>query len=89
MIIRESIYWLIKPWNGKNYSRVYDIAMLAAIALGMMFVGAMGKSAVSPDHFGIVERFSVFAAVGFEAVLGIYLFRGFPKKESDMKAPAA
>ena len=66
-----------------------SIGIWAAIALGMMFVGAMGKSAVSPDHFGIVERFSVFAAVGFEAVLGIYLFRGFPKKESEMKVLAA
>lgn len=36
MIIRESIYWLIKPWNGKKYSRVYDIAMLAAIAMGII-----------------------------------------------------
>ena len=28
-------------------------------------------------YFGIVERFSVFAAVGFNAVLGWYLFEGF------------
>ena len=26
---------------------------------------------------GVVERFSVFAAVGFNAVLGLYLFGGF------------
>lgn len=50
------------------------IGIWASIALAMMFVGAIGKSAVSPDYFGIVERFSVFAAVGFNAVLGAYLF---------------
>lgn len=50
------------------------IGIWASIALAMMFVGAIGKSAVSPDYFGIVERFSVFAAVGFNAVLGVYLF---------------
>ena len=32
---------------------------------------------VPPQYFGIVERFSVFVAVGFNAVLGWYLFNGF------------
>ena len=53
------------------------IGIWASIALAMMFVGAIGKSAVSPDYFGIVERFSVFAAVGFNAVLGVYLLKGY------------
>ena len=59
----------------KNGNRAIGIA--AAIALTMMFVGAIGQKAVPPEYFGIVERFSVFAAVGFNAVLGIFLFRGF------------
>ncbi len=46
----------------------------------MMFIGAVGSKAVPPEYFGIVERFSVFAAVGFTAVLGIYLFRGFQER---------
>ena len=37
-------------------------------------VGAVGQQAVPPAYFGAVERFSVFAAVGFNAVLGVYLF---------------
>ena len=53
------------------------IGIWASVALAMMLVGAIGKSAVSPDYFGIVERFSVFAAVGFNAVLGVYLLNGF------------
>ena len=55
----------------------------ATVALLMMFAGAAGKSAVPPEHFGIVERFSVFAAVGFNAVLGVYLFNGFGQNSDD------
>ncbi len=58
--------------------RSYGIC--AAIALGMMLVGAMGMKIVPPDYFGIVERFSVFAATGFNAALGIHLFCMKPKK---------
>lgn len=49
--------------------------MFAAIALFMMMVGAMGMNIVPKDYFGIVERFSVFAATGYNAVLGIKLYR--------------
>ena len=61
--------------------RMRGIAVLAGIALAMMFIGAIGTKAVPPEYFGIVERFSVFAAVGFNAVLGICLFRGFGTSE--------
>ena len=46
----------------------------AAIALSMMLVGALGMKLVPADYFGVVERFSVFAATGFNAALGIHLF---------------
>ena len=46
----------------------------AGVALGMMLVGAMGMKIVPAEYFGIVERFSVFAATGFNAALGIHLF---------------
>ena len=59
---------------------IRGIGIWAAIALLMMMVGAIGQKAFPPQYFGIVERFSVFAAVGFTAVCGIYLFRGFPEK---------
>ena len=48
----------------------------AAVALGMMLVGAVGMKLVPAEYFGVVERFSVFAATGFNAALGIHLFRG-------------
>ena len=57
--------------------RTRSVAIWAAVALAMMMAGSIGTSAVPPEYFGVVERFSVFAAVGFGAVLGLYLFRGF------------
>lgn len=59
---------------------IRGIGIWAAAALIMMMIGAIGQGAVPPQYFGIVERFSVFAAVGFNAVLGIYLFRIFAGK---------
>ena len=56
------------------------IAIAATVALAMMFIGAIGTKAVPKDYFGIVERFSVFAAVGFTGFLGMCLFRGFKEK---------
>ena len=46
----------------------------AAVALGMMLVGAVGMKLVPAAYFGVVERFSVFAATGFNAALGVHLF---------------
>ena len=58
----------IKSKNCRSYG------MCAGIALGMMLVGAIGMKLVPDDYFGVVERFSVFAVTGFNAVLGIHLF---------------
>ena len=66
---------LIIIGGGKDkQNRSYGV--WAAIALSMMMVGAIGTAAVPAAYFGVVERFNVFAAVGFNAVLGIKLFRG-------------
>jgi hypothetical protein len=46
----------------------------------MMLVGAMGMKIVPAEYFGVVERFSVFAATGFNAALGIHLFCMKPKE---------
>lgn len=53
-----------------------SLAAWAALALGLMLAGAVGVNVVPSDYFGIPERFSVFAAAGFQAVLGIHLFQG-------------
>lgn len=65
---------------GFKKTGISSIAIWSCIALAMMFIGAIGQGIVSTNYFGVVERFSVFAAVGFNAVLGIYLLLGFQKK---------
>ena len=50
------------------------VGICAAVALLMMLVGAVGMKAVPAAYFGVVERCSVFAATGFNAALGIWLF---------------
>ena len=62
---------------GFRQGGIRGLGVWAAIALAMMMVGAIGQGAVPPQYFGIVERFSVFAAVGFNAVSGVFLFNGF------------
>ena len=54
----------------------------AAVALAMMLVGALGMKIVPSAYFGVVERFSVFAATGFNAALGIHLFCMNPDNKS-------
>ena len=54
----------------------------AAVALGMMLVGAVGMKLVPAAYFGVVERFSVFAATGFNAALGVHLFCTRPETET-------
>ena len=63
--------------NGFRDRRVKSIGVWTGTALLMMMAGSIGTGIVPPEYFGIAERFSVFAAVGFNAVLGWYLFQGF------------
>ncbi len=71
----SSLICLIIAGSRKN--GIKGVAILAAVAFVMMLIGSAGTGIVPPAYFGIVERFSVFAAVGFNAVLGWYLFEGF------------
>lgn len=80
-VVMLSIASLIVIMVGGYRDRRYRyLAIGATVALGMMFIGAIGTKAVPKDYFGIVERFSVFAAVGFTGFLGMCLFRGFREK---------
>ena len=71
---------IIAGCKDKNVRR---IGIWAAIALAMMFMGPIGMGAFPPQYFGIFERFSTIAAVGFSAVLGVYLFAGFKNAQAD------
>ena len=63
--------------NAFRDKRAKGIGVWAGIALLMMMAGSVGTGIVPAEYFGVAERFSVFAAVGFNAVLGRHLFNGF------------
>ena len=69
-----SLIMIIAAGSKDRSCRSY--AVCAGIALGMMLVGALGMKLVPAQYFGVVERFSVFTATGFDAALGIHLFCG-------------
>lgn len=72
---------------GAKDKRLRNIGTIAAVALGMMFIGAIGTAAIKngalpQSCFGIVERFSLFSATGFNAIMGFFLFGGFKKSSA-------
>lgn len=69
--IASLVLIIIAGFKNKQY-KSYSIC--AIVALSMMLVGALGMKIVPVDYFGVVERFSVFAATGFNAALGLHLF---------------
>lgn len=54
-----------------------SLAICALIALCCMFIGAIGTGVIPHEYFGIVERFSCYSAVAFNAVLGIFGYYNF------------
>lgn len=59
---------------GAKDRRCRSYGICAGVALGMMLTGALGIKLVPATYFGVAERFSVFAATGFNAALGLHLF---------------
>jgi hypothetical protein len=60
--------------GGLHKKNNISLATWAAVALAVMCIGAVGTNAAPQEMFGVFERFSVFAATGFNAVLGVFLF---------------
>lgn len=78
MVVLLSISSLVIIMLGGYRNQQYvSLAAWATVALLIMVIGAIGTAIVPAEFFGIPERFSVFSATGFNAVLGIYLFMGF------------
>lgn len=55
-----------------------SLGLWAGMALLLMVLGALGVNLLPDEYFGLAERFSTFAAIGFNTVLGIYLYNDFP-----------
>lgn len=81
-VVGLSIVSLVLIMIGGYKERKYrSLAIFATIALCAMFIGAIGTGTLPTAYFGVAERFSVFAAAGFTAVLGYDLFLGFDRME--------
>ena len=75
VVLLSIVSFVILIIAGVKRKEYRSFGVFAGIALGMMLVGALGMNIVPEEYFGVVERFSVFAAVGYNVVLGIELFR--------------
>lgn len=62
---------------GIKRKEVRSIGIWAALFFAMLLMGPIGMASFPAGYFGIGERFSIYATIGFEAVLGLYLFNGF------------
>lgn len=59
----------------RKKSGLRSLAVCACAALLLMMAGGIGMGAF-PAYFGLFERFNVYSAVIFNAVLGVYGFLG-------------
>lgn len=79
-VVGLSILSLVLIAIGGLRKKAYpSLGWIALIALALMFAGPVGIGLAPKSLFGVFERFSVFAATGFNAILGLYLFAGFQK----------
>ena len=76
-LLRTGVYlFAAMEWisAGAKDRRCRSYGICAGVALGMMLTGALGIQLMPAAYFGVAERFSVFAATGFNAALGLHLF---------------
>ncbi len=81
VVILSIVSLLFIMIGGYRERKYRPLAVFATVALVLMFAGAVGSGALPTAYFGVAERFSVFAATGFTAVLGYELFIGFDLME--------
>lgn len=74
VVLLSIVSLLILIIGGLKEKQYRSLGIWAAIAFLFMMAGAILSGIVPSCYFGIFERFSVFAATGFNAVLGIYLW---------------
>ena len=71
-VVLLSIASLVVIAVGSFKDKRKKLGIMALIALGCMFFGAVGSNAFPKSVFGIIERFSTYSAVIFTVVLGVY-----------------
>ena len=81
VVILSVVSLVVIIFAGFRSKTSVTLGICAAAALLMMLCGAVGIKIVPAKYFGIVERLSVFAATGFNAALGLYMFFLKPDKK--------
>lgn len=81
LVVVFSIASLLLIAFGARKGAHHVLSVWAVLCLAMMLLGAVGTGVMPKAVFGLFERFSTFAAVIFNAVLGGYLFMGKFERE--------
>lgn len=76
LVVLLSIAGLIFIAIGAKREGIRSLSVWAIVCLVAMVIGPLGTALLPKAVFGLFERFSTFSAVVFNAVLGIYLWRG-------------
>ena len=76
VVILSIVSLLLLIIAGYKSKEVRGVGIWAVIFFAMMLMGPIGMRAFPPQYFGIAERFSIYSAIGFNAILGLYLFNG-------------
>lgn len=83
LVVVFSLVALVLIAMGARREQMKTLSIWAIVCLAAMLIGPIGTSLLPQTVFGLFERFSTFSAVVFNAVLGVWLFRGkfFESKE--------
>ena len=74
LVVILSILSLILIAVGSLKRKYNILGYSAIISLVLMFIGAIVSVNISKEYFGLFERFSVYSAVIFTGILGLYGF---------------
>lgn len=80
LVVVFSLAGLILIAIGARKEGIKSLSVWAVICLVAMLMGPIGTGLAPKAVFGIFERFSTFSAVVFNAILGIYLLKGWYDK---------
>lgn len=76
LVVVLSLAALVLIAVGAGRENMTSLRIWALVCLGAMLLGPVGTALMPKTVFGLFERFSTFAAVVFNAVLGICLMKG-------------
>lgn len=77
LVVVFSLVSLVVIAIGARKEQIKSLGIWAIVCLVAMLIGPIGTALLPKAVFGLFERFSTFSAVVFNAVLGVYLMKGY------------